>query len=104
VRNLHSSSKRLNRADGGWGLDEQRGAPPRSQNVMMATNLLQRCIQASSGGADFPTVWHTVLRGHSLVAGIPAQRLQGTRVLLEIPLITRQSLIYDGEMRRFSLE
>jgi hypothetical protein len=71
---------------------------------MMTTDLLQRCIQACDGGADFPTVWHTVLKGHSLVAGIPTQRLEGTRVLLQIPLITRQSLIYDGDLRRYSLE
>jgi hypothetical protein len=56
------------------------------------------------GGADFPTVWHTVLKGHALVAGIPTQRLEGTRVLLQIPLISRQSLIYDGDLRRYSLE
>jgi hypothetical protein len=71
--------------------------------LMKAASLLARCTQAGDGGADFPTVWHTVLKGHPLVAGIPSQRLDGARVLLDIPLITRQTLIYDGDCRRYTL-
>ena len=70
----------------------------------MAIDLVQRCGQAANQGADFPTVWHTVLQGNRLVAGIPRQRLEGPRALLEIPLITGQAIVYDGDLKTFNLE
>jgi hypothetical protein len=70
----------------------------------MPTNLVQRCTKANGQGADFPTVWHTVLKTDPLVKGIPRQRTVGARSLLEIPLVTGQSLLYDGDRRQFSLE
>ena len=70
----------------------------------MPTKLVHKCGQATSQGADFPTVWHTVLKRDPLVAGVPRQRLEGARAFLEIPLVTGQSLIYDGDVRSFSLE
>jgi hypothetical protein len=70
----------------------------------MPTNLVERCTEANTRGADFPTVWHTVLKLHPLVAGIPRQRMAGAKSVLEIPLITGQCIRYDGDLRRFSLE
>lgn len=70
----------------------------------MPTSLVQRCIDANGQGADFPTVWHTVLKADPLVKGIPRQRMVGTRTLLEIPLVTGQSLLYDGDRKQFSLD
>jgi hypothetical protein len=61
-------------------------------------------MQAVGRGADFPTVWQTVLKGHRLVAGIPRQRLAGVRALLEVPLITGHCVVYDGEAKVYSLE
>lgn len=70
----------------------------------MPTNLVERCTEANGRGADFPTVWHTVLKRDPLVAGIPRQRMAGAKSVLEIPLITGQCILYDGDLRRFSLE
>jgi len=69
----------------------------------MPTNLVERCTEAAHG-ADFPTVWHTVLKRDPLVAGIPRQRMAGAKSVLEVPLITGQCILYDGDLRRFSLE
>jgi hypothetical protein len=70
----------------------------------MATNLLTRCVRANSRGADFLTVWHTVLKKDPLVVGTPRQRLEGATSLLAIPLITGQWIIYDSDLKQFSLE
>jgi hypothetical protein len=70
----------------------------------MARDLVRRCALARGEGADFPTVWHTVLKGHRLVAGIPRQRFEGTRSRLEIPLITGHCVVYDADTGEFSLE
>ena len=44
-------------------------------------------------GADFPTVWQTLLRRHSLVVGPPIQGIESGPVCLKIPLISSQWLI-----------
>lgn len=53
-----------------------------------ANDLARLCTDAVHEGADFPTIWSTLLKGHPLVEGIPQQRLEGGRSLLEIPMIT----------------
>jgi hypothetical protein len=48
-------------------------------------------------GADFPSVWDAVLKGHALVAGSPVQILDDEeRPRLEIPLINGQRLVYNS--------
>ena len=54
----------------------------------MPVDLVEGCIVARNGGADFPTVWETVLRRHWLVNGIPVQTIDNGRIQLEIRLIT----------------
>ena len=68
-----------------------------------ASDLARLCTDVARKGEDFPTVWHTLLKGHPLVEGIPRQKLEGNRSLLEIVLITGECLVYDGDARRFSL-
>ena len=55
-------------------------------------------------GKDFPTVWSTVLKGHALVDGIPESKVEGTRAILEIRLITGERLAFDSESRKFSVK
>jgi hypothetical protein len=55
-------------------------------------------------GEDFPTVWAAVLKRHPLVDGIPESKLEGTRPVLEIKLITGERLVFDSESKRFSLK
>jgi hypothetical protein len=64
-----------------------------------STALLGKCLAAREEGADFPTVWHDILKGHPLVKGLPVQRDGG----LEIALITGQRLIYDSDTHDFSI-
>jgi hypothetical protein len=50
------------------------------------------------GGADFPTIWHTIIKGHSAVGGIPVQGVDDSgKTFVEIPLLTGQSLIIHHE-------
>lgn len=70
----------------------------------MPSELVRKCTQAHRGGADFPTVWHTVLKGHDLVGGIPRHRFDGTRALLEIPLVNGYCVVYDADAREFTLQ
>jgi hypothetical protein len=53
-----------------------------------ADDLAQLCTELVRKGNDFPTVWKTVLKGNSLVDGIPHSKYEGARPVLEIRLIT----------------
>ena len=54
-------------------------------------------------GVDFPTLWHTVIKPHPTVAGVPIQRSDGSRIYLEIPLLRGDYLVVDTEGRTVSL-
>jgi hypothetical protein len=69
-----------------------------------ANDLARLCTAAVGVGNDFPTIWSTLLKGHTLVEGIPRQRLEGTRSLLDIPLITGDRLVFDGDAKEFRVE
>jgi hypothetical protein len=62
--------------------------------------LLEKCIAASRDGADFPTIWHGIIKSHPLVIGPPVQRVSGG---LEIVLISGQRLLYDSDKNEFSI-
>jgi hypothetical protein len=64
-----------------------------------STGLLKLCCTAAQTGADFPTVWHTVLKPNVLVAGPPVQRPDG----LEIALITGSRIRYCSASNRYTL-
>jgi hypothetical protein len=65
-------------------------------------SLVEKCVGARFGGADFPTVWTTILKPNSLVVGKPVQAMEGGEPVLKIRLITNQCLVYrDGS---FSLQ
>lgn len=57
-----------------------------------ARDLAVLCTELVRKGEDFPTVWATVLKGHALVNGIPESKLEGSRPVLEIKLITGERL------------
>jgi hypothetical protein len=67
-------------------------------------DLMQLCNELVRKGADFPTVWNTVLRGNAVVAGIPQSRLEGKRPVLEIWLITGERLVFDSQAREFRVK
>ena len=66
-----------------------------------ANDLAQLCTELVRKGDEFPIIWSTLLKRHPLVNGIPQQRLEGNRALLDIPLITGERLVFDGDARRF---
>jgi hypothetical protein len=68
-----------------------------------AQELLRKCNEAMRSGIDFPTLWHTVIKPHPTVAGVPIQRADGSRTYLEIPLLRGDCLVVDTEGRTVSL-
>ena len=68
-----------------------------------ADQLVRRCVAAMSEAADFPTLWDTVLRRHSLVVGPPIQGVESGSVWLRIPLVTKQWLVFESASKTFSL-
>jgi hypothetical protein len=74
----------------------------RMEHQESAQELLARCNNARAAGTNFPTIWLEMLRRHPLVAGQPVQVAVGSEPLLEIALMTQQSLVFLGG--RFYLE
>jgi len=68
------------------------------------SDLVHRCTELLRAGNDFPTIWDTVLKSHQLIAGVPRQRMDGKRALLDVWLVTAQRLVFDGDAREFRLE
>jgi hypothetical protein len=65
-------------------------------------DLLLKCTVTAGKGADFPTVWETVLKGHPLVAGSPIQVSDDQmRPQLEIALMNGQRLIYNSASNEY---
>ena len=70
-----------------------------------ASDLARYCTLLVRKGNDFPTIWSTFLKTHSLVEGIPRQRLdRSRRSLLDIPLITGEQLVFDADIKQFSIK
>lgn len=61
------------------------------------------CIAAALRGADFPAVWHGILKPHPAVAGVPIQRMDGATPLLEIPLITGQRIVFGPGSKDYAV-
>ena len=60
----------------------------KARACIVAFALAPTCTELVRKGSDFPTTWTTKLKGHSLVKGIPHQRVAGRRTLLDIQFIT----------------
>jgi hypothetical protein len=58
--------------------------------------LLAECVAARLAGDDFPTIWNTILKKHSLVIGLPAQHYDDRGLYLVIPLLPGQELVCNG--------
>jgi hypothetical protein len=66
-------------------------------------DLLTSCAEAMRLGADFPTVWNTVIKSHPTVMGPPVQHLDGDRTQLRVRLISGQRLVFDSSAKEFSI-
>ncbi len=69
-----------------------------------ASDLARQCTELLRKGNDFLTVWSTLLKSHTLVEGLPQQRLERNRSLLDIPLITGEQLVFDADVREFRVQ
>jgi hypothetical protein len=58
--------------------------------------LVEKCIAAGFEGADFPTVWNTILKKSRLVAGTPVQALHDGKPVLTVRLTTNQTILYGA--------
>jgi hypothetical protein len=68
-----------------------------------ALDLATNCTDMVRRGADFPTIWEGRLKRHALIDGIPRQIHEGNRNLLEIRLITGESLVFDTDAKKFTV-
>ena len=48
-----------------------------------ASDLARECTELVRKGNDFPMVWSTLLKTHTLVEGLPRQRLERNRSFLD---------------------
>ena len=69
----------------------------------MPASLLAECLAARDRGADFPTIYQTVIRKHPLFAGVPTTATDGKAIWLEVGLRSGQKLIYRSTENEFSL-
>ena len=69
-----------------------------------AHDLAALCTRLVRNENDFPTVWTTLLKNHTLVAGLPQSKVEGIRTVLEIRLITGERLVFDGDAKKFSVK
>jgi len=69
-----------------------------------AADLARHCTELVRKGNDFTTVWATLLKGHTLVEGIPREQHERSRSLLCIPLITGEQLVFDPDIKEFRVQ
>jgi hypothetical protein len=69
-----------------------------------ASDLARHCTELVRKGNDFTTVWSTLLKDHTLVEGIPREKLERNRSLLRIPLITGELLVFDSDVKEFRVQ
>ena len=62
----------------------------------VVSRLVRECNMTRGNGVDFPTIWQSILKGHSCVAGPPVQGRSDEGPVLKIPLITGRCLTFDG--------
>ncbi len=68
-----------------------------------ADRLAEQCTQAARDGADFPTIWETLLRRNELVVGPPVQSFEDERPHLDVRLSNGLCLRYSSGSNDFSL-
>jgi len=64
--------------------------------VDIVSRLVRDCNAARGGGADFPTIWLTLLKPHPYVVGLPMQDRDDAGPFLKIPLITGRFIVSNG--------
>lgn len=71
--------------------------------IELASELSKACTAAARQGADFPTIWETLLRKHTLVVGPPVQTFEDEQPHLDVRLSNGFCLRYSSGTNDFSL-
>jgi hypothetical protein len=71
--------------------------------LQTADSLVQACTRAAREGAEFVTIWDSILKGHSMVASPPIQTFDDEQSHLEIRLRNGFWLRYCARSNDFSL-
>ena len=69
-----------------------------------ANDLARQCTEFVRKGNDFSAVWSTLLRSHTLVKGNARVRIECSRSLVDIPLITGEQLVFDADVNEFRVQ
>jgi hypothetical protein len=69
-----------------------------------ASDLARHCTELVRKGNDFTTVWSSLLKDHTLVEGMPREKLERNRSLLRIALITGEQLVFDADVKEFRVQ
>ena len=68
-----------------------------------ADRLAEQCTQAARDGVDFPSIWDSILKKHTLVISPPVQTFEDERSHLDIRLRNGFWLRYCARSNDFSL-
>lgn len=70
----------------------------------MSHDLATKCAEAMRVGMDFPTLWHTIIRPHPSVIGIPVQKItEDRRPYVEVPLLRGEWRVLDYQAKAVRL-
>jgi hypothetical protein len=86
------------------GVLAERAKGGRKMSNERASDLARQCTVLVRKGNDFPTVWSILLKSHALVDGVPRQRLERDRSLLDIRLVTGEQLVFDADVKEFRVQ
>jgi hypothetical protein len=64
-------------------------------------DLANLCLELVRDGSNFPATGTTVLKDDPLVCGIPESTHEDERPILEVPLLTGEKLVFDGDTKNF---
>jgi hypothetical protein len=88
----------------GWRRNVLRSNGAVKMSKERASDLARHCTELVRKGNDFMTVWSTLLEDHTLVEGIPREKLERNRSLLRIPLVTGELLVFDSDVKEFRVQ
>jgi hypothetical protein len=88
----------------GWRRNVLRSSGAAEMSKERASDLARHCTELVRKGNDFTTIWSTLLKDHTLIEGIPREKLERNRSLLRIPLVTGELLVFDSDVQEFRVQ
>lgn len=88
----------------GWRRNVLRSSGAVEMSKEGASDLARHCTELVRKENDFTTVLSTLLNEHTLVEGIPREKLERNRSLLRIALVTGELLVFDSDVKEFRVQ